>query len=50
MSLINDILDFSKIDSGKMEIVPVVYDISSLIHDLVNMTSQRATDKALMKM
>lgn len=47
LSLINDILDFSKIDSGKMEIVPVVYDISSLIHDLVNMTSQRATDKAL---
>lgn len=47
LSLINDILDFSKIDSGKMEIVPVVYDISSLIHDLVNMTSQRAADKGL---
>ncbi len=47
LSLINDILDFSKIDSGKMEIVPVVYDLSSLIHDLVNMISQRAADKAL---
>lgn len=47
LSLINDILDFSKIDSGKMEIVPVEYDISSLIHDLVNMTSQRAADKGL---
>lgn len=47
LSLINDILDFSKIDSGKMEIVPVVYDFSSLIHDLVNMTSHRAADKAL---
>ncbi len=47
LSLINDILDFSKIDSGKMEIVPVVYDLSSLIHDLVNMISQRAVDKAL---
>lgn len=47
LSLINDILDFSKIDSGKMEIVPVVYDFSSLIHDLVNMTSHRAVDKAL---
>lgn len=45
LSLINDILDFSKIDSGKMEIVPVEYDISSLIHDLANMTSQRAKDK-----
>ncbi len=47
LSLINDILDFSKIDSGKMEIVPVAYDFSSLIHDLVNMTSHRAADKAL---
>lgn len=45
LSLINDILDFSKIESGKMEIVPVEYDFSSLIHDLVNMASQRAEDK-----
>ncbi len=45
LSLINDILDFSKIDSGKMEIVPVEYDISSLIHDLTNMASQRIKDK-----
>ena len=45
LSLINDILDFSKIESGKMEIMPVEYDISSLIHDLVNMASQRAEDK-----
>ena len=45
LSLINDILDLSKIDSGKMEIVPVEYDFSSLIHDLVNMTSQRAKAK-----
>ena len=45
LSLINDILDFSKIESGKMEIVPVEYDVSSLIHDLANMASQRASDK-----
>lgn len=45
LSLINDILDFSRIDSGKMEIVPVEYDISSLIYDLANMASQRAKDK-----
>lgn len=47
LSLINDILDFSKIESGKMEIVPVEYDISSLIHDLGNMASLRAQDKNL---
>lgn len=47
LSLINDILDFSRIESGKMEIVPVVYDMSSLLHDLVNMTAQRASAKNL---
>lgn len=47
LSLINDILDFSKIESGKMEIVPVEYDISSLIHDLTNMALQRAKAKQL---
>lgn len=45
LSLINDILDFSKIDSGKMEIVPVEYDVSSMIHDLANMTTQRTKGK-----
>ena len=45
LSLINDILDFSKIESGKMEIVPVEYDISSMIHDLANMASRRAENK-----
>ncbi len=47
LSLINDILDFSKIDSGKMEIVPVEYDVSSMIHDLANMTLQRVKDKEI---
>lgn len=47
LSLINDILDFSKIDSGKVEIVPAVYETCSMFHDLVNMTLQRAKDKEL---
>ena len=47
LSLINDILDFSKIESGKMEIVPVEYDFSSMIHDVVNMIMMRAEDKGL---
>ncbi len=45
LSLVNDILDFSKIESGKMEIVPAEYDLSSMIHDLANMASQRASNK-----
>ena len=47
LALINDILDFSKIESGKIEIVPVEYDFSSMIHDVVNMIMMRAVDKGL---
>ncbi len=47
LSLINDILDFSKIESGKMEIIPVEYDFSSMVHDVVNMIMMRAGDKGL---
>ena len=47
LSLINDILDFSKVEEGKMEIIPVQYDLSSLINDLVNMIRDRATKKGL---
>lgn len=47
LSIINDILDFSKIESGKMEIIPVEYDFSSMIHDIVNMISIKAASKDL---
>ena len=47
LALINDILDFSKIESGKMEIVPVNYQLSSLINDTVNMIRPRMLSKGL---
>ncbi len=47
LSIINDILDLSKIESGKMEIVPVEYDVSSLVNDIVNMIKVRAEKKNL---
>lgn len=47
LSLINDILDLSKIEANKMEIIPVVYDLSSVINDLVNMISDKAKTKGL---
>ena len=47
MTIINDILDFSKIESGKMELVPVEYDVSLLIYDLVSMEKPRAEKKGL---
>lgn len=47
LSLINDILDFSKIESGKMEIVPGEYHLSSLLGDCYNMIAMRAEAKNL---
>lgn len=47
LSIINDILDFSKIESGKMEIIPVEYDMASLISDVTNMITPKAADKGL---
>ena len=47
LALVNDILDLSKIESGKMEIIPVEYDFSSMIHDIVNMVSMKVQDKNL---
>ncbi len=47
LSLINSILDFSKIEDGKMEIIPVRYDVAELINNLVNSVSERAKSKGL---
>ncbi len=47
LALINDVLDFSKIESGRMELVPVDYEISSVINDLVNLISGRVYEKGL---
>lgn len=47
LALINDILDFSKIESEKLEIIPVEYDMSSLIHDISNMIKSKAEAKKL---
>ena len=47
LSIINDILDYTKIDTGKMEIVPVSYKLSSLLNDSANMVMFRAQQKGL---
>lgn len=47
LSLINDILDFSKIESGKMEIVPVEYELSNVLSACYNMVFLRAENKGL---
>ena len=47
LTIVNDILDFSKIEAQKMEIIPVKYELSTLINDVVNMISARADKKSL---
>lgn len=47
LSIINDILDTSKIESGKMGIIPVEYELDSVVHDAVNMAYIKARDKGL---
>lgn len=48
LSIVNGILDFSKIESGRMEILPVSYQLSSLIHDIYLLIVDRAEKKNLM--
>ncbi len=47
LAIINDILDFSKIESGKMTIVPMEYDLASVINDSCNMIRSKADEKKL---
>lgn len=47
LGLINDILDFSKIEAGKTELIPVDYQLSSVLNDLSNMIAPRAAEKDL---
>ena len=47
LSIVNDILDISKIESGKMEIIPVEYELFSVLNDCYQMTKARADAKDL---
>lgn len=47
LAIINDILDFSKIESGKMNIVPMEYDLASVINDSCSIMKVKADEKEL---
>ncbi len=47
LSIINDILDISKIESGRLDLVPVQYDLGALINDVLTLIKMRTSSKGL---
>ena len=47
LSLVNDLLDFSKIECGKMEILPVEYEVANVLTEVINMIEIKAVNKRL---
>jgi len=47
LNIVNDLLDLSKIEAKKMEIVPVKYEVASLINDTVQLYATRIEKKLI---
>jgi signal transduction histidine kinase len=47
MGLISDVLDISKIEAGKLDLVPVAYDLPSLFNDIVTLNMIRIEGKPI---
>jgi PAS domain S-box-containing protein len=47
MALINDVLDISKIEAGKLELMPVPYDMVSLLNDIIALNIIRIEEKPI---
>ncbi|MDR1651798.1 MAG: PAS domain-containing protein, partial [Synergistaceae bacterium] len=47
LNIINDILDISKIESGRFELIPVDYEVASIISDTVSMNIVRVGSKPI---
>ena len=47
LGIINDILDFSKIEAGRLELETIDFQLDSVLHNLINMISFKASEKNL---
>ncbi|MDR2744628.1 MAG: response regulator [Desulfovibrio sp.] len=47
LSIVNDLLDITKIESGRLELVPVDYDIASLINGTITVNFARIGEKPI---
>ncbi|MDR0356124.1 MAG: response regulator [Deltaproteobacteria bacterium] len=47
LGIVNDILDITKIEAGKFELIPVDYDLASLINDTVTVNLIRIGEKPI---
>lgn len=47
LALVSDILDFTELQSGKMELIPDVYNITSTVNDLIGMAVAKIGPKPL---
>jgi len=47
LAIINDILDISKVEQGKLDIVPMDYQFSSLLNDVISIIRMKVVDSHL---